>query len=180
MKIKNKLLFMLYALCLGAIIGAIIWIFMKLANTGIELLWIKLPSIIQVPFYTIIICTIGGIIIGIWKKFTGDYPEEMEKVIKTTKKEGKYKYDKTGVIFVSSLLPLVFGASVGPESGLIGIIVGLCSWLSDKFKHLFKEIKELTHRGFKVNFDISIFRHFDISRSIRSRTSELSFSTARC
>lgn len=174
MKIKNKLLFMLYALCLGAIIGAIIWIFMKLANTGIELLWIKLPSIIQVPFYTIIICTIGGIIIGIWKKFTGDYPEEMEKVIKTTKKEGKYKYDKTGVIFVSSLLPLVFGASVGPESGLIGIIVGLCSWLSDKFKHLFKEIKELTQIGISATLG-TIFNSpmFGFTLPIESENDEI-------
>ena len=75
MKLKNRLLFMLYAICLGAIIGTIIWTFMKLVNIGIELLWVKLPSIIQVPFYTILVCTIGGIIIGIWKKFTGDYPE---------------------------------------------------------------------------------------------------------
>ena len=125
MKLKNRLLFMLYAICLGAIIGTIIWTFMKLVNIGIELLWVKLPSIIQFPFYTILVCTIGGIIIGIWKKFTGDYPEEMEEVIKKTKKDGRYPYDKTGIMCVSAMLPLVFGASVGPESGLIGIIAGL-------------------------------------------------------
>lgn len=144
---KNKLLFIMYALFLGAIIGTIVYGFMKLVNMGIDIVWKKIPNIIQVPFYTIIICTIGGIIVGIWKKFAGDYPEDMEHVIEKTKQEGKYPYDKIGIVCVSSYLPLIFGASIGPESGLIGIIVGLCSWLTDKFKHLFKEMKELTRIG---------------------------------
>lgn len=144
---KNKILFMIYALCLGAIIGTIIYGFMKLVSLCTYIIWEKIPNIIQIPFYTILICTVGGIIIGVWKKFTGDYPEEMEKVIEKTKKERKYSYDKMGVMCVSAFLPLIFGASVGPESGLIGIIVGLCSWLTDKFKHMFKEMKELTQIG---------------------------------
>ena len=144
---KNMLFLMLYALCLGAIIGLIIWSFMKLVNLGTELLWLTLPNIIKIPFYTILVCTVGGLIIGIWKKKTGDYPEDMEDVINKAKQDGRYPYNKTGVICISTLLPLVFGASVGPESGLIGIIVGLCSWLNDKLKHFFKEIKELTKIG---------------------------------
>ena len=98
MKLKNKLLFMLYSICLGAIIGIIIWSFMRLITIGIELLWVKIPNFIHIPFYTILLCTIGGIIIGIWKKFTGDYPEDMEKVIEKKKKEGKYPYNKIGVM----------------------------------------------------------------------------------
>lgn len=147
MKIKNTLLFMLYALCLGAIIGLIIWSFMNLVSLGTEFLWKTIPNIVQIPFYTIIVCTIGGLFIGLWKKKTGDYPEEMQEVIAKAKNDGRYPYNKTGVICVSTLLPLIFGASVGPESGLIGIIVGLCSWLNDKLKRFFKEIKELTQIG---------------------------------
>ena len=77
---------MIYALLLGAIIGTIVYGFMKLVNLGIDFVWQKIPNIIQIPFYTIIVCTIGGIIVGIWKKFTGDYPEKMEHVIEKTKK----------------------------------------------------------------------------------------------
>ena len=144
---KNKLLFILYSFCLGSIIGLIVWSFLKLVNLCTEFLWIQLPALIQVPFYTIIMCTIGGIIVGIWKKFTGDYPEDMEVVISKAKNDGRYPYDKIGIMSISAFLPLIFGASVGPESGLIGIIVGLCSWITDKFKHLFKEMKELTQIG---------------------------------
>ncbi len=146
-KTKNSFLFIIYALVLGAIIGSIIWIFIKLVSLGTELIWVKIPNLIKIPMYTIIVCTFGGIIIGIWKKNTGDYPEEMKKVIERKKTEGRYPYEKTGVMCISSLLPLIFGASVGPESGLIGIIFGLCSWINDKFKHLFREMEELTKIG---------------------------------
>ena len=146
-ELKNRLLFALYSLCLGAIIGTIIYGFMKLVNVGINLIWNIFPNIVHIPFYTIIVCTIGGIIVGLWKKKTGDLPEDMEKVIETTKTEGRYPYNKIGIMSISAFLPLIFGASVGPESGLIGIIVALCSWLTDKFKHFFKEIKELTQIG---------------------------------
>lgn len=146
-KSKNRIIFMLYALCLGAVIGAIVWTFLKLMNTSIEFLWDKLPSMINIPFYTIIICTLGGLIIGLWRRYAGDYPEELEEVIIKVKKDGKYPYNNIGKVSISAILPLIFGGSIGPEAGLTGIIVGLCSWINDKFKDMFKEMKELTQIG---------------------------------
>ena len=141
-KSKNRIIFMLYALCLGAVIGAIVWIFLKLMNISIEFLWDKLPSMINIPFYTIIMCTLGGLIIGIWRRYAGDYPEELEEVIIKVKKDGKYPYNNIGKVSISAILPLIFGGSIGPEAGLTGVIVGLCSWINDKFKNMFKEMKE--------------------------------------
>ena len=173
-KLKNKFIFLLYSLCLGAIIGSIVWGFMKLVNIFSELIWKVLPNIIKLPFYTIIVCSIGGIIIGIWRKYTGDYPEEMEKVIEKAKKDGKYPYDNMKTMFISAILPLIFGASVGPESGLIGIIVGLCSWLTDKFKKLFKEMKELTQIGMSATIG-TIFNSpmFGFAFPLESETEDL-------
>ena len=149
MKIKQKniFLFMLYALCLGAIIGFIVWLFMKIMNISISFLWTVLPEKIDFPFYTIIVCLIGGLIIGLWQKKVGDYPEDLETVISKVKKEGKYSYKNIKDVSIAAILPLIFGGSVGPEAGLSGIIVGLCSWISDKFKYMFKELKELTQIG---------------------------------
>ena len=144
---KNSVLFMLYAISIGAITGLIVWCFLKIMNTSIEFIWETLPNIIQVPFYTIIVCTLGGLIIGIWKKKTGDYPEELEEVMGKVKKEGRYPYNNIGSISVSAMLPLIFGGSIGPEAGLTGVIAGLCTWIGDKFKYLFKEMKELTQIG---------------------------------
>lgn len=144
---KNSALFMLYAICIGAITGLIVWCFLKIMNVSIEFIWETLPNIIQVPFYTIIVCVLGGLVIGIWKKKTGDYPEELEEVMGKVKKEGRYPYNNIGSISVSAMLPLIFGGSIGPEAGLTGVIAGLCTWIGDKFKYLFKEMKELTQIG---------------------------------
>ena len=144
---KNKLLFVLYSFILGGIIGGIIWSFLKIMNLSINLFWNVIPSKIDFPLYTILLCTIGGLVIGIWKKYTGDYPEELEEVVSKVKKNGKYPYDKVGVMYVSAILPLIFGGSIGPEAGLTGIICGLCSWVGDKFKKLFKDMKDLTSIG---------------------------------
>lgn len=171
---KNSVLFMLYAICIGAITGLIIWCFFKIMNISIEFVWETLPSIIQNPFYTIIVCTLGGLIIGIWKKKTGDYPEELEEVIGKVKKDGRYSYNNIGSVSVSAILPLIFGGSIGPEAGLTGVIAGLCTWIGDKFKHLFKEMKELTQIGVSATlgtiFNSPMFGFIETIESEREET----------
>lgn len=146
-KFKSIILFMIYSICIGAITGLIVWSFLKIMNISIEFIWETLPNIIQTPFYTIIVCTLGGLLIGLWKRKHGDYPEELEEVIKKVKTDGRYSYNNVGAISVSAILPLIFGGSIGPEAGLTGVVAGLCTWIGDKFKFLFKEMRELTQMG---------------------------------
>lgn len=146
-KTKNSILCMLYSLIIGAVTGIIIWLFLRIMNLSIHLIWDKIPTLIEVPFYTIIVCTLGGLIIGIFKKKYGDYPEELEVVIDKVKKDGKYSYKNIKTLTINAMLPLIFGGSIGPEAGLSGVIAGLCSWIGDKLKNAFKEMKELTQIG---------------------------------
>ena len=145
--LKNRILFIIYTAIIGALSGIIIWGLLRINSLGIYYLWNYLPSHIKIPFYTIIVCLMGGILIGLWKKKFGDYPEELNEVIKEVKETGRYKYNNIFSNLISSLAPLLIGASIGPEAGLTGIIAGLCTWIGDKLKHLFKEIKELTSIG---------------------------------
>lgn len=146
-KVKNNVLFLLYTVILGAIVGAIIWAFVRIMNLGIEFIWDFAPSMLNFPLYTLCICLGGGLFIGIWKKKFGDYPEEMNIVMGKVKKTGRYPYNNVFSTIGSALFPLLIGASVGPEAGLTGVIAGLCTWVGDKLKLYLKEVEELTQIG---------------------------------
>lgn len=155
--LKNNILFLFYTVLLGAIVGAIIWIFLKVMNLGIEFFWHWVPDQINFPLYTLCVCTAGGLIVGLWKKKFGDYPEELNVVLGKVKKTGRYPYHNVFSILGSALLPLLFGASIGPEAGLTGVIAGLCTWVGDKLKRYKKEVEELTQIGMSATLG-TIFR----------------------
>ena len=156
-QLKNNLLFLLYTVLLGAIVGAIIWSFLRLMNGGIEFLWEYVPKQISFPLYTVCICSLGGLLIGLWKRKFGDYPEELGTVIGKVKKTGRYPYRNVFSTLGSALFPLLIGASVGPEAGLTGVIAGLCTWVGDKLKRFRREIEELTAIGMSATLG-TIFR----------------------
>ena len=156
-KYKNNAIFLLYTLILGAIVGAIVWGFLRLMNLGIFFLWEFLPSQINFPLYTLCLCTVGGVLIGLWKRRFGDYPEELHVVLGTVKKTGRYPYHNVFSTLGSALFPLLIGASVGPEAGLTGVIAGLCSWVGDKLKRFKRELTELTAIGLSATLG-TIFR----------------------
>ena len=156
-KLKNNLIFLLYTVILGAIVGAIIWGFLRLMNLGIEFLWDYVPSQLSFPLYTLCVCTVGGLLIGLWKKKFGDYPEELNVVMGQVKKTGRYPYNNVFSTLGSALFPLLIGASVGPEAGLTGVIAGLCTWVGDKLKRYKREVEELTAIGMSATLG-TIFR----------------------
>ena len=132
---------------MGGIIAGIIWLFLKLLNTGISFVWEWTKETVHIPFYTIIVCLLGGLIIGIFQKFFGPYPEELETVMGKVKKDKYYPYNNVFVICIAALLPLLFGGSIGPEAGLTGVIVGLCYWVSDRIKYADVYLKDITKIG---------------------------------
>ncbi|MEG0918391.1 MAG: chloride channel protein [Anaerovoracaceae bacterium] len=150
-KNKNKyiLILVLFGSFLGFFAGIIISFTLKIMSLGIHFVWHYIPKVSGVDglAYYLIVCALGGLIIGLYQKKFGVYPETMEEVMKVMKDKGYYPYDKLHIILVAALLPLIFGGSLGPEAGLTGVIVGLCCLIGHRLEYKGEELRELAMSG---------------------------------
>ena len=132
-QLANRTLFVASVIVTGAIAGAFVWLLLFAMNLGITFIWDRLPAHFG-PYFPLAACLVGGLVIGLFAKKFGSYPEDLNQVMAKVKRDGRYDYDKLGVMSVSALLPLFFGGSVGPEAGLTGAVAGICTWVGDRMK----------------------------------------------
>ena len=159
MKAKNNngIVFILLGAVAGAVIGGIIWAFMRVMHLLIELLWDYIPGVVHIPGYTVLMCLLGGIVIGIIQKKYGPCPDDLHQVMSKYKRDGRYPYHNVLIMLIAALMPLIFGGAIGPEAGLTGVIVGLCCWAGDNFKYAGKYMSELPEIGISATLGI-VFR----------------------
>ena len=130
----NYTLWILVSIGLGSLIGAIAGSFMYAQHYLIEFLWESIPHHLGGlnPWHTFIICVVGGLIIGIGRKYLGDEPQPMHAILHSIKSGKNIPGIKTiPAAFLLSLISLGFGAALGPEAALIGIAVGFSAWAGD-------------------------------------------------
>lgn len=154
LKFKKTLVMCLVVVFLGGVIGGITWLLLYILNHGIELLWSVIPATLNFTLYPLMICTLGGLLVGFWDRKFGPYPRELQEIMGEIKAGQKIPYNNLHIIGVAALLPLIFGASLGPEAGLSGIIVGLCFWFSDKFKYTIQEVDEIAQIGMAATIGV--------------------------
>lgn len=143
----NNLVYYLFCGFSGAVISAIVWLFLKLMSLGVNLIWEEIPSHFDFPYYPMVVCTIGGVIIGIYQVITKAVPDELDEVMLKVKRDKFYPYNQVFLLCISALLPLLFGGSIGPEAGLTGVIVGLCYWAGSHMKSAQSRIPDLMQTG---------------------------------
>ena len=129
--ITNTFKLILFTIMLGAFAGIIVWCFLKAVSAGTLLLWKVIPARTHTRLWSIPICAAGGALAGLLHKRFGDYPEDLQVVMSKVKQDKHYSYHPMLVMLLCALLPLLLGASVGPEAGLTGIIAALCYWVGD-------------------------------------------------
>lgn len=155
--IKNQVYLTIFCAIVGAVAGSVIWAFLKVMSLGISFLWEWLPDKVDIPFYTLIVCTAGAAFIGVFRWKFGDYPEDLETVMGKVKMEKKYDYSNMLVLLLSAMFPLLLGSSVGPEAGLTGVIVGLCYWVGDNLSFARQNAREYSEAGAAVTLSV-LFR----------------------
>ncbi|MDR0990657.1 MAG: chloride channel protein [Propionibacteriaceae bacterium] len=123
-----------YSLLIGAMAAAVVWAFMRLVNLVTGWLWTDLAEVAGWWFYPVIVCALGGLVIGLGQRFWGSLPAGMDEVLGEVKATGRYSYAGLWKMLLAAFLPLVLGGSIGPEAGLAGVIAALCTWAGDRLK----------------------------------------------
>ncbi|MED3353150.1 chloride channel protein, partial [Bacillus thuringiensis] len=145
----------LYGILLGSIVGATVWLFLVTINIGIHFIWGYLPEVLSFPsYYTLCVTRIGGVLVGLSQKYFGTYPRLMPEVMAEYKKTGRIEYRFVHQATLTAIIVLIFGASLGPEAALVGIIGGLCTWVGDRFKFALKGMNELTEIGIGATLSV--------------------------
>ena len=145
-KVANRSMFVLSVILTGAIAGAFVWSLLFVMDLGLRFIWDRVPLVLG-QLYPVIMCTIGGVVIGLFARRYGQYPEKLMDVMGKVRSDGRYDYGDLGAMSVAALLPLVFGGSVGPEAGLVGAIAAICTWVGDRMRCFGNDFQELTKVG---------------------------------
>jgi hypothetical protein len=118
--------FVVLALAMGFVIGFAVFAIMNLSTFCTGLLWDKLGGVVGIPIFPLIVCTLGGAVIGLWTWWSNDRVKPLSAVMREFKQTGSYKTNGAVKPVVTFLLPLVFGGSIGFEAGLTGLITAGC------------------------------------------------------
>jgi len=126
-------------------------IYLVVYKGGINLLWETIPEILSIPrqVYTVLIATLGGLLVGLGLRYLGvRHGESLQKEMEA----GRVPYRGVPGLVVTALVGLISGASLGPEGplGHMGAAVG--SWFSERLKLPLGKSRIMTLSGISSAF----------------------------
>lgn len=107
---------------LGLALGLGAWALLSLVQVLIMLVWGPVESGAVPPLTMVLVCAAGGAALGWWNGRFHSAPHPMAEVIAQTRDKGGYELDRPVAALGSFLMPLAFGAPLGPEAGLSGFL----------------------------------------------------------
>jgi len=127
----KKLRVLIYSILLAAVVGIVAWGFLCLSKIVVDVLW---HTHFELEFLYILIPIIFGILIGYFEKYNGIYPRNPDLIVDDYLKGDRRDVDNPVKTVVGSLLPIMGGGSVGPESSIISIVVPMSVRFGDRIK----------------------------------------------
>jgi H+/Cl- antiporter ClcA len=148
-RLRPYLRLMALVILLAAVSAVITFVFILIQNKGIYLVWeqARLASGVDPRLFTFLVCTIGGLLVGLLVKFFGDHNAIFAELMVEFGKTGRFDYRHAPGIVVTSLVSLISGASLGPEAPLADACGGLGTLAGDKLKLDERETRTLGYSG---------------------------------
>ncbi|MCL4262068.1 MAG: chloride channel protein [Anaerolineae bacterium] len=127
---------LLLAALLGLISAGITFVFMALVNGGQSLVWEEAAAAVglSAPIFTLLICTIGGLLVGVLVQTFGDHTGIFAEMMAEFGRNGRFNYHHAPGIVVTAFVSLVSGGSLGPEAPMADACGSAGTWLGDKLK----------------------------------------------
>ena len=137
------------AAILGLVSALSTFIFMALVKLGQSLLWEQAAEAIGIslPLFTVLVCTAGGIAVGLLVKVFGDHSGIFAEMMAEFGKTGRFNYRHAPGIVVTALPSLIAGGSLGPEAPLADACGSMGTWVADKLKLDPRSTRSLSFSG---------------------------------
>jgi H+/Cl- antiporter ClcA len=121
---------------LGLISALITFAFIALVHQGTGLIWEQAALALGMDprLFTILVCTIGGLLVGLLVKFFGDHSGIFADVMREFGKTGRFDYRNAPGIVITAFVSLIAGGSLGPEAPLADACGGMGTLLADRLK----------------------------------------------
>ena len=124
------------AILSGAMVGGATAVFLQLLYRGITFLWEELPTLIsptgEIPYYTLLLGIIGGLLVGLCHKYLGDHPKLLQASLADFQETKRFDYSHVWQGVLTAGTSLLFGASLGPEAALLDLAGGLSTWSGEQ------------------------------------------------
>ena len=135
---KKKVAIVVAGFILSIVIALVSFGFLISEHFVSELLWQKLiPAKDGRKLAIIVVGLLGGTIVGYLHKKWGALPQTAEASLNQLRTQKMVDYQPVFKSLLLAFVILVFGAGVGPEAGLLGAVVALSVWESDKLRYFY-------------------------------------------
>lgn len=137
------------AAVLGIITALVTFVFIVVVHLGTQLLWEQAAPAtgLPAPLLILLICTIGGLLVGVLVRVFGDHNGVFADVLKEFGETGRFDYRHAPGIVITALVSLISGGSLGPEAPLADASGGIGTLLADRLKLDLRETRTLSYSG---------------------------------
>lgn len=134
---------------MGLISALVTFAFMALVHQGTGLIWEQAAQALGLDpwVFTILVCTIGGLLVGLLVKLFGDHSGIFAEIMLEFGKTGRFDYRNAPGIVVTAFVSLITGASLGPEAPLADACGGIGTLVSDRLKLDERETRTMGYSG---------------------------------